>query len=196
MMIQLQSFFNAVFRYTCLFHNKFLLKYSISPLVSHKFKRFEFRITSHSLNYFQNAAKLTIALNILLPLISSGIFFTQNSPGLPICLGEGYKNFFPAQLKICNYNNPIGNYACKFFFILQVILTSNLIDIYCTYFISKMISSQTEAAKSLIGENTYISRKKYVDHSYLIFYSIQVNSLYAKNWILDKRERLKKLKVG
>ena len=149
------------------------------------------------MNYFQNAAKLTFTLNILLPLISVGIASTQNSPALLICLGEGYKNyFFSAEIKMCNYNNPIWNNACKLFFVLQAILISNLIDIYCTYFISKMISSQTEAAKSLIGENTYISRKKYVDHSYLIFYSIQVNSLYAKNWILDKRERLKKLKVG
>ena len=78
---------------------------------------------------------------------------------------------------MCNYNNPIWNNACKLFFVLQAILISNLIDIYCTYFISKMISSQTEAAKSLIGENTYISRKKYVDHT------------------LSKIERLKKLNV-
>ena len=123
------------------------------------------------MNYFQNAAKLTIGLNVLLPLISSGIFFTQNSPGLSICLGEGYKNFFPAQLEICNYNNPIGNYACKLFFILQVVLSSNVIDIYCTYFISKTINSKTEAAKSIIGKNAYTSRKRYVreDHTYFHF---------------------------
>ena len=36
LMLQFQSFFNAVFRYTCLFHNKFLLKNSISPFVSYK----------------------------------------------------------------------------------------------------------------------------------------------------------------
>ena len=132
---------------------------------------------SCSSNYFQNAAKLTITLNILLPLISVGISLTHNSPGLSICLGEGYQNFFSAQLRMCNYSNPIGNYACKLFFVLQIIMMSNLIDIYCTYFISKMINSQTEAAKSLIGENTYISRKKYVDHTNLIFYSIQINSL-------------------
>ena len=122
------------------------------------------------MNYFQNAAKFTITLNILLPLISGGIFFTQNSPGLSICLGEGYKNFFSNQLKMCNYNNPIGNNACKLFFVLQVILMSNLIDIYCTYFISKAINSQTEVAKSIIGENAYISRKKYVDHTYFLLF--------------------------
>ena len=122
------------------------------------------------MNYFQNAAKLTITLNILLPLISGGIFFTQNSPGLSICLGEGYKNFFSAHLEMCNYNNPIGNYACNLVFILQVILTSNLIDIYCTYFISKTINSQTEAVKSNIGRNAYISRKKYVHHTYFHFF--------------------------
>ena len=169
MMIQLQSFFNAVFRYTCLFHNKFLFKHSISPLVSHEFNKIEFRLISGDLIYFQNAAKLTITLNIMLPLISGGIFFTQNSPGLSICLGEGYQNFFPAQLRMCNYNNPIGNNACKLFFFLQVILTSNLIDIYCTYFISKTINSQTEAAKSMIGENAYISRKRYVGHTFFYF---------------------------
>ena len=121
------------------------------------------------MNYFQNAAKLTITLNILLPLISGGILFTQNSPSLSICLGEGYKNFFSTHLKMCNYNDPIGNSACKLFFILQVILASNLIDIYCIYFISKTIDSQTEAAKSIIGKNAYISRKKYVDHTYFHF---------------------------
>ena len=42
---------------------------------------------------------------------------------------------------------------------------SNLIDIYCTYFISKTIDSKTEAAKSMIGENAYISQKKYVEQS-------------------------------
>ena len=124
-------------------------------------------ISGSTLNFFQNAAKLTFTFNILLPLISVGIASTQNSPALLICLGEGYKNyFFTAEIKMCNYNNPIWNNACKLFFVLQAILISNLIDVYCTYFISKMINSQTEAAKSLIGENTYISRKKYVDHTY------------------------------
>ena len=169
MMIQLQSFFNAVFRYTCLFHNKFLFKHSISPLVSHEFNKIEFRLISGDLIYFQNAAKLTITLNILLPLISVGIASTQHSPGLSICLGEDYKNFFSSQLKMCNYNNPIGNNTCKLFFVLQAMLMSNLIDIYCAYFISKTINSQTEAAKSMIGENAYISRKKYVGHTFFYF---------------------------
>ena len=96
--------------------------------------------------------------------ISSG-----ESPGLSICLGEGYQNFFSTELKMCNYDNPIGNNACKLFFFIQAILMSNLIDIYCTYFISKKINSQTEAMKSIIGEKAYISRKKYVDHTYLFF---------------------------
>ena len=168
-MVQLQSFFNAIFRYTCLFHNKFLLKYSISPFVSYEIKKLSI-ILSIGFNYFQKAAKLTITLNILLPLISVGIASTQNSPGLSICLGEGYRNFFSAQLKMCNYNNPIGNNACKLFFVLQVILMSNLIDIYCTYFISRTINSQTEVAKSIIGENAYISRKKYVDYIYFLLF--------------------------
>ena len=167
-MVQLQSFFNAGFRYTCLFHNNFLLKYSISPLVS--YKSFKFKSMYVSSNYFQNAAKFTVTLNILLPLISVGISLTQNSPGLSICLGEGYQNFFSAQLRMCNYNNPIGNYACKLFFVLQMVLMSNLIDIYCTYFISKTINSKTEAAKSMIGENAYISRKKYVDHEHILLF--------------------------
>ena len=180
-MVQLQSFFNAVFRYTCLFHNKFLLKYSISPFVSYEIKKVRL-ILSGSFNYFQKAAKLSITLNILLPLISAGIASTQNSPGLSICLGEGYKNFFSARLKMCNYNNPIGNNACKLFFVLQLILMSNLIDIYCTYFISKSINSQTEVARSIIGENAYISRKKYVDHTYIFtFCFIQTNNL---EWLL------------
>ena len=159
MMVQLQSFCNAVFRYTCLFHNNFLLKYSINPFVSYEFKKWKL-ISGSKLNYFQNAAKLTFTLNILLPLISVGIASIQNSPGLLICLGEGYKNFFSEERKMCNYNNPFWNNACKLFFVLQAILISNLIDIYCTYFISKMINTQTEAAKSLIGENSYISRKR------------------------------------
>ena len=93
----------------------------------------------------------------------------QKSPGLSICLGEGYQNFFSTELNMCSYDNPIGNNACKLFFVIQVILMSNLIDIYCTYLISKAINSQTEAMKSMIGEKAYISRKKYVDHTYLFF---------------------------
>ena len=117
-------------------------------------------------NYLQNVAKLTITLNILLPIISVGISSTQKSPGLSICLGEGYQNFFSTELKMCSYDNPIGNNACKLFFVIQVILMSNLIDIYCTYFISKTINRQNEAMKSIVGEKAYISRKKYVDHTY------------------------------
>ena len=176
MFVQLQSFCNAVFRYTCLFHNNFLLKYRINPFVSYEFKKYKL-ISGSNLNYFQNAAKLTFTLNILLPLISVGIASIQNSSGLHICLGKGYINFFSEEVKMCNYNNPIWNNACKLFFVLQAILISNLIDIYCAFSISKMINTQTEAAKSLIGENTYISRKKYVDHT------------------LSKIERLKKLNV-
>ena len=129
------------------------------------------------MNYFQNVAKLTSTLNILLPVISVGIGSVgttseQNPPGLRICLGEGYQNFFSGQSKIlwCNYDNPIGKFACRLFIVLQVILMSNLIDIYCTYFISKTINSQTEAAKNMIGKNAYISRKKYVDHTYIFIF--------------------------
>ena len=124
-------------------------------------------------NYLQNVAKLTITLNILLPIISVGISSAQKSPGLSICLGEGYQNFFSTELKMCSYDNPIGNNACKLFFVIQVILMSNLIDIYCTYFISKTINRQTEAMKNIVGEKAYISRKKYVDHTYLFFCFIQ-----------------------
>ena len=38
MTTQFQSFFNAAFRYTCLFHDNFLLENSISPFVSYKSK--------------------------------------------------------------------------------------------------------------------------------------------------------------
>ena len=38
MTTQFQSFFNAAFRYTCLFHDGFLLENSISPFVSYKSK--------------------------------------------------------------------------------------------------------------------------------------------------------------
>ena len=133
-------------------------------------------MTQCTLNYFQNVAKLTSTLNILLPVISVGIGSVgttseQNPPGLSICLGEGYQNFFSGQSKIlwCNYDNPIGKFACRLFIVLQVILMSNLIDIYCTCFILKTINSQTEASKNMIGKNAYISRKKYVDHTHIYF---------------------------
>ena len=132
--------------------------------------------TRWSLNYFQNVAKLTGTLNILLPVISVGIgsvgtTSAQNPPGLSICLGEGYQNFFSGQSKIlwCNYDNPIGKFACRLFIVLQVILMSNLIDIYCTCFILKTINSQTEASKNMIGKNAYISRKKYAYHTHIYF---------------------------
>ena len=173
MITQFQSFFNAAFRYTCLFHNNFLLKNSISPRVSYKSKNLKHDIDC-ILNHFQNVAKLTSTLNFLLPVISVGIgsvgtTSAQNPPGLSICLGEGYQNFLSGQSKMlwCNYDNPIGKNACRLFIVLQVILMSNLIDIYCTYFILKTINSQTEEAKSMIGENAYIHRKRYVYNTYI-----------------------------
>ena len=133
--------------------------------------------------------------------ISSG-----ESPGLSICLGEGYQNFFSTELKMCNYDNPIGHNACKLFFFIQAILMSNLIDIYCTYFISKTINSQTEASKNIIGEKAYIIRKKYVPtHIFCLFYTdLRIVGLerlllywgsleftfYVKDWVSSKGERL------
>ena len=55
-MVQLQSFFNAVFRYTCLFHNKFLLKYSISPFVSYEIKTVRL-ILSGSFKFFSESCQ-------------------------------------------------------------------------------------------------------------------------------------------
>ena len=121
------------------------------------------------LNYFQNAGKLTIALNFLLPLISVIIASTQFSPGLSICLGEGYRNFLSTELDMCNYSNSIGKYACKLFYLIQAILMSNFIDIYLTYFIWKAINRQNEAAKIIIGVNAYISRKKYVQTTQYVY---------------------------
>ena len=57
---------------------------------------------------------------------------------------------------------------------------SNLIDIYCTYFISKTINSQTEASKNMIGEKAYIIRKKYVDHTYFLF--VLYRPTYSRSW--------------
>ena len=37
--VQLQSFFMALFRYVCLFHDSLLFKYNISPHVSKKFQQ-------------------------------------------------------------------------------------------------------------------------------------------------------------
>ena len=144
-----------------------------------------------SLNYFQTAGKLTIALNFLLPLISVTIAkmklllddqfssfdytSTQYSPGLSICLGEGYRTFFSTELPdMCNHNNSIGKYACKLWFLIQAILMSNLIDIYLIYFIIQAINRQNEASKSIIGVNAYISRKKcvYLDYTILTFCSL------------------------
>ena len=133
-----------------------------------------------NLNYFQNAGKLTIALNFLLPLISVIIASTQFSPGLSICLGEGYRNFISTELDMCNYNSSIGKYACKLFYLTQAILMSNFIDIYLTYFIWKAINRQNEAAKLIIGVNAYISRKKYVNTKYYticIFFLFHINEL-------------------
>ena len=121
------------------------------------------------LNYFQNAGKLTIALNFLLPLISVTIASSKFSPGLSICLGEGYRTFLSTELDVCNYKNSIGKYACKLFFLIQSILMSNFIDIYLIYFIWKAINRQNEAAKIIIGVNAYISRKKYVQTTQYVY---------------------------
>ena len=102
-------------------------------------------------------------MNIILPFLSFGFVFktdVETSPGLSICLGKGYHNFFSTGIWLCNYDNPISKYGCQIWFVLQAIIMSNFIDLCCVYWMSKEINRQTEATKELIGKRAYAIRKR------------------------------------
>ena len=102
-------------------------------------------------------------VNILLPFLSFGLVYKtdiETSPGLSICLGKGYYNFFSTEILFCNYDNPISKYGCQIWSFLQIIIMSNVIDLCCVYWMSKEIKRQTEATKEMIGKKAYVIRKR------------------------------------
>ena len=106
---QLQSFFMATFRYICLFHEDFLIRFS--PTVSKGFFHIHDCECKQILD-FQVLARFMMTLNLLLPIFSFLFILTDQTPSLNICLGKGYLNFFSTKAQFCPDDNPYKNCLC------------------------------------------------------------------------------------
>ena len=103
--------------------------------------------------------------NILLPFVSIMFIFkidTETSPGLAVCLGEGYHNFFSTQYRYCKYDNTLAKVSCQFWFSLLAIFSSNVFDFYWMYSCIKKIKDETESTKDMTSQEAYIKRKRYL----------------------------------
>ena len=109
---------------------------------------------------FQGLARLMVILNVFLPLFSYGAVFTENSPGIYVCLGEGYNLFFTTEIKLCNYDDLFAKIACLFWLVVQTICMSNIVDIYCICCCVKEIKKSTEETKNMLTKQAYTNRKR------------------------------------
>ena len=113
---------------------------------------------------FQDLGRLTVLLSALIPFLTVVLISqhtnADSSPGLSICLGEGYRNFYSSQIKFCLYDNTFAMIACRFWLLLLVICMSNVFDIYWTYVCIKEINKQTEQTKDMLSQAAYIKRKR------------------------------------
>ena len=103
--------------------------------------------------------------NILLPFVSFLFIFKidpENSPGLAICLGEGYHNYFSTQYHFCYYDNTLAKVSCQFWFYLLAIFSSNILDFYWMYSCIKKLKDETEATKDMTSKEAYVRRKRYL----------------------------------
>lgn len=131
---QLQSFYVAIFRYICLFHDDFLFKWNLNP---------------HSL------ARLIICLQFASSCLPIYFLFNLDSiPGLQVCLGKGYLNFISVKYNVCQ-----GSKICIFTALLLMLFMSNILDLICLLCCFHRIKTNTEKSKSMIGEKDYIKRK-------------------------------------
>ena len=119
-----------------------------------------------------------MSLNFLLPTLSWIFFFNDISPAINECLGKGYLNFFPTKSQTCSNENQFGEILCWIWLSLLGILMSNVVDLFCIFFIFKDINKATEKSRSMLSNQAFLNRKRYdkiiclecLQHSF--FYSI------------------------
>ena len=119
-------------------------------------------------------------MNFLLPTLSWIFIFHDTSPALNECLGKGYLNFFSTKSQFCSNENQFGEIFCWIWLSLLGILMSNVVDLFCIFFIFKDINKATEESRHMLSNQAFQNRKRYdkiiclESLKHLFFYSINV----------------------
>ena len=111
--------------------------------------------------YFQVFARFIVSLNFVLPTLSWILIFNDTSPALNECLGKGYLNFFSTKSQLCSNENQLGEIFCWTWLSLLGILMSNVVDLFCIFFIFKDIKEATEESRRMLSNQAFINRKRY-----------------------------------
>ena len=112
-----------------------------------------------------------MSLNFVLPTLSWIFVFNDTSPALNECLGKGYLNFLSTKSQLCSNEIQFGEIFCWIWLSLLGILMSNVVDLFCIFFIFKDINKATEEARNMLTNQAYVNRKRYVQ----MFYSKNKN---------------------
>ena len=109
-------------------------------------------------------ARFILSLNFLLPILSWIFIFEDKSPELNECLGKGYLNFKPQNLKtvtICSNENQLIETFCWTWLSLLSILMSDVIDVVCIFWFFKDINKATEESRNMLSNQAFVNRKRY-----------------------------------
>ena len=102
-----------------------------------------------------------MSLNFVLPTLSWIFVFNDTSPALNECLGKGYLNFFSTKSQLCSNEIQFGEIFCWIWLSLLGILMSNVVDLFCIFFIFKDINKATEESRHMLSNQAYLNRKRY-----------------------------------
>ena len=86
----------------------------------------------------------------------------ESSPGFALCTGHAYRNFITTKYLICDYENAYGKFFCRIWSYTLVSLFANIFDGIFFYLCTKEIKQQTESSKSMLTEQQYTMRRRYV----------------------------------
>ena len=109
-------------------------------------------------------ARFILSLNFLIPILSWIFIFEDKSPELNECLGKGYLNFKPQNLKtvtICSNENQLTETFCWTWLSLLSILMSDVIDVFCIFWFFKDINKATEESRNMLSNQAFVNRKRY-----------------------------------
>ena len=107
-----------------------------------------------------------MSLNLLLPTFSWIFVFNDSSPALNECLDKGYLNFFSTKSQLCSNENQLSELFCWIWLSFLGILMSNVVDLFCIFYIFKDIIKATAESRSMLSNQAFMNRKRYYQTQY------------------------------
>ena len=153
-LVQFQTFFITLYRYICLFHDDFLFNLDIHPKSLAKF--------------------MVITLFIISFIVSFSILSgTETVVHLESCLGNYWLQYDRKGQELCGSGSVFAIVICKLAFVLYLAFSSNILESYLLYKCFKKIQKQTESVQSMIDQDSYHRRRRYLICLFLVEFCLQ-----------------------